>query len=162
MNVLPYGQSRELQSDGTSWYETSASSGAAGFLAGHLTGANVVLPVNTLTDVLDTASLAPGTWEIGFIATMFFTDASVSGGAKLTVKSGTATLDGSFGAAFNSTGASSQCTAPLRCIATVTAAAVVELAMVCAGASGGFAMVGSTYGNLVMTNQTGYTAVQIA
>jgi hypothetical protein len=48
------------------------------------------------------------------------------------------------------------------CIATVTVTAVLKLSMLCAGASGGFAIGNSTYGNVAQTNQTGYTAVQIA
>lgn len=143
-----------------------ATSGLAiAYLSGHLLLTSITLPVNTLTTVLETAALAVGTWDILFIGTAALLDSTSDGAANVTVAAGSVTFDGATCAPITggtSVAVNSQYQVVLSFKAFVSSAAVLAFNMIVTGSTGGFVIGSSTYGNLAMTRQTGYTARKVA
>lgn len=156
MAIGPYGPTRTYESDGTNWFECSASSGAIGSASGSNVS-NTTLPSNTPTKIFDTASLGVGTWDV-YMAASVQTDSTANATISLTaaVDTATATLTGqSAGQITQSAAASGQWVISLRFIAVVTGAGTLKVTGNNTGAGNAFAL-GGTVGFV------GYTAVQIA
>lgn len=129
--------------------------------AGHL-ALNAPLVANTPKDVIDTGTLPIGVYRIAFYSTTLIVDSGAGCAAQMVLKSGTATMEGKLGASNYAAAANVQQELVLEAIVTVTVAAIIELEIQCSGGSGGTALASSTWANLAITNQTGFTVDQIS
>jgi hypothetical protein len=125
---------------------------------------NKALPVNTPIDVIDTGSLAAGTYRVSMGMVGLLADPSSGISAQASVKSGTATLSGKTSAAFACSGSTGgmYCDLSTSFIVVVTVAAVIELVAVCSGGSGGTAIASGSINNLAIIDCTGWTVERIS
>lgn len=125
------------------------------YLSGNI-GSSVGTTANTLMKVMDTASLAVGTWLINFSILIGGSAGYVTVGASVAADTATATITGQPGAGCEiNAGDSSQLS--ISCVAVVTVAGTLQLEIQSTAIINIYATDQTTF-----NNSTGYTALKIA
>lgn len=122
---------------------------------------SVALGVNTLTKVMDTASLAVGVWRVRFAVVIEVVDASASVGMQVALDSAEGSIAGPSATEVEGGAVGTgEVSLSVTVIATITTAGTLKMSAEGTGASGANAL--ATGNQLDFPDVTGYTAVRIS